>query len=189
MLKQSGADATDGLKTKVTVLRSVPARDLRDTVEKAYEESREDVYYYLLTLGLTPAQAQETAQEVFLRLYVVMKKGDVIDNVRAWVFRVAHNLGINVRRKEDRLGPLDTQRGATQPSSQDGPEQSLLKRDRERRLREAFAQLSDQQRFCLHLRAEGLRYREIAEAAGISTSSVGEFLRRGIQKLRQVIHD
>jgi RNA polymerase sigma-70 factor (ECF subfamily) len=189
MLKQSRVDATEGLTTKVTAPGAASAQRLRDIVEKAYEDWREDVYYYLLTLGLTPPQAQEEAQEVFLRLYVAMKKGAVIENPRAWAFRVAHNLGINVRRKEGRLGPLNTQICDGQSSSQDGPEQSLLKRDREERLREAFSQLSDQQRFCLHLRAEGLRYREIAEAAGISTSSVAEFLRRGIQKLRRVIHD
>ena len=40
-----------------------------------FEEAREDVYRYLLTLGLYPPQAQEAAQEVFLRLYTTLRKG------------------------------------------------------------------------------------------------------------------
>jgi RNA polymerase sigma-70 factor (ECF subfamily) len=49
--------------------------------------------------------------------------------------------------------------------------------------------LSEQQRRCLHLRLEGLRYPEIAAVLGISASAVGEFLRRAIVRLRKVIHE
>ena len=63
-------------------------------VTRLYEEAREDVYRYLLTLGLAPPQAQEAAQEVFLRLYADLQKGKRIDNLRGWVFRVAHNHGV-----------------------------------------------------------------------------------------------
>jgi len=42
---------------------------LQDRVSRLFEEARDDVYRYLLTLGLYPPQAQEATQEVFLRLY------------------------------------------------------------------------------------------------------------------------
>jgi RNA polymerase sigma-70 factor (ECF subfamily) len=48
--------------------------------------------------------------------------------------------------------------------------------------------LSDQQRRCLHLRLEGLRYPEIGSILGISASAVGEFLRRAIVRLKKVHH-
>src|SRR5690348_9774626 len=70
---------------------------LHDRVSELYVESREDVYRYLLTLGLEPARAQEAAQEVFLRLYATLRKGESIDNPRAWIFRVAHNYGLKIR--------------------------------------------------------------------------------------------
>jgi DNA-directed RNA polymerase specialized sigma24 family protein len=41
---------------------------LQDQVAQLYLEGRDDVYRYLLSLGLYPPQAQEGAQEVFLRL-------------------------------------------------------------------------------------------------------------------------
>ena len=49
---------------------------LQDQVAQLFEEARDDVYRYLLSLGLYPPQAQEAAQEVFLRLYTTLKKGE-----------------------------------------------------------------------------------------------------------------
>ena len=69
---------------------------LQDQVSRLFEEARDDVYRYLLTLGLYPPQAQEATQEVFLRLYVTLRKGEEIQNPRAWIFRVAHNLGLKI---------------------------------------------------------------------------------------------
>jgi len=48
---------------------------------------------------------------------------------------------------------------------------------------DAMKRLSLQERQCLNLRAEGLRYREIGEILGIATPTVGEFLRRAIKKM------
>ena len=45
----------------------------RDQVSRLFEEARDDVYRYLLTLGLHPPQAQEATQEVFLRLYATLR--------------------------------------------------------------------------------------------------------------------
>src|SRR5580700_11835640 len=75
-------------------------KTLQDQVAQLFQEARDDVYRYLLTLGLHPPQAQEGAQEVFLRLYATLRKGEEIQNPRAWVFRVAHNLGLKVRARE-----------------------------------------------------------------------------------------
>src|SRR5580700_12332450 len=77
------------------------ASELQDRVAKFFEESRDDVYRYLLTLGLHPPKAQEAAQEVFLRLYATLRKGEEIQNPRAWIFRVAHNLGLKIRARQN----------------------------------------------------------------------------------------
>jgi len=81
--------------------------ELQDRVSRLFEEARDDVYRYLLTLGLHPPRAQEAAQEVFLRLYATLKKGEEIENPRAWVFRVAHNYGLKVREKQAAEEPFD----------------------------------------------------------------------------------
>jgi RNA polymerase sigma-70 factor (ECF subfamily) len=155
-------------------------------VEKVFLESRGDVYYYLLTLGLAPPVAQEIVQEVFLKLYLAMRDGPKIEHPRAWVFRVAHNLGLNLRAGERRLEPLPETVSPASPAR--NPEEALAAKQRDERLLAAVAELSPQQRQCLHLRAEGLRYHEIAATLGVSVSTVNEFVRRAIRKLKRVVH-
>ena len=160
-----------------------------DAVAELFETAREDVYRYLLTLGLIPAQAQEATQEVFLRLYVVLRKGQSIGNMRAWIFRVAHNHGLTLRAQEGRAIPFDPGLEMRIPDQAGSPEERLLDHERRTRLGRAVASLSPQQRQCLHLRTEGFRYREIAAILGIGDSSVGEFLRRAIVRLRKALDD
>jgi len=154
-------------------------------VAQLFVETREDVYRYLLTLGVHPPKAQEAVQEVFLRLYTSLKKGEKIESLRGWVFRVAHNYGLKVRARqasEERFDPALEAR-LTAPGN---AERELLDRERMGRLNQAVEGLSEQQKRCLFLRMEGLHYPEIASTLGISASAVGEFLRRALLRLRKV---
>ena len=158
---------------------------LQDEVAQLFLEARDDVYRYLLSLGLYPPQAQEGAQEVFLRLYATLKKGEEIQNHRAWVFKVAHNYGLKVRGRQNFQAPFDADLESKIAGAEMDPEQSLLKKEQSLRFHRAIQGLSEQQRHCLFLRLEGLRYPEIGAALGIGASTVGEFLRRAISRLRK----
>lgn len=158
---------------------------LQDKVAQLFLEARDDVYRYLLSLGLYPPQAQEAAQEVFLRLYSTLKKGEEIENPRAWIFRVAHNLGLKIRARQSLQAPFDPGLEAQLAGPAVDPEQSLLEREQSLRFHKAVQRLSEQQRRCLLLRLEGLRYPEIGSVLGISPSAVGEFLRRAISRLKK----
>jgi RNA polymerase sigma-70 factor (ECF subfamily) len=162
---------------------------LRDEVGKLFEEARDDVYRYLLTLGLLPPRAQEATQEVFLRLYTTLRKGEKLENPRAWVFRVAHNLGLKIRVRQNSESPYDPQWGEQYAGQSGNPESELLERERMSRFHSAVEGLSEQQRRCLFLRMEGLRYPEIGSALGISASTVGEFLRRAMERLKKVRYE
>ena len=71
------------------------AMTLREQVEQAYEEHRRAIYRYLLMLGVAPQQAEELSQECFVRLFNVLRQEEKVQNARAWLFKAAHNLGIN----------------------------------------------------------------------------------------------
>jgi len=159
--------------------------DLQERVTRLFQETREDVYRYLLTLGLHPPQAQEAAQEVFLRLYAALKKGETIENPRGWIFRVAHNFGLKVRGAQVSEEAFDPGLESRLRAVGGNPEQDLLERERMLRFHHAVEGLSEQQRRCLFLRMEGLRYPEIGAALGISASAVGEFLRRAVGRLKK----
>jgi RNA polymerase sigma-70 factor (ECF subfamily) len=159
---------------------------LQEQVTRLFETARDDVYRYLLTLGLYPPQAQEAAQEVFLRLYATQHKGEVIQNPRAWVFRVAHNLGLKIRARQHAEEPFNPEVEIRSTTQVETPESELLDRERMTRFHAAVQDLSEQQRRCLFLRLEGLRYPEIGATLGISPSAVGEFLRRAMLRLKKV---
>ncbi|MBV9506060.1 MAG: sigma-70 family RNA polymerase sigma factor [Acidobacteriia bacterium] len=166
--------------------REEPADPLRDQVTHLYLEARQDVYRYLLTLGLHPPQAQEAAQEVFLRLYATLRKGEKIQSLRGWIFRVAHNYGLKVRERQSAELPFDPDLNSLLTAQTPDPEKRLAAKERLLRFHRAIENLSTQQRRCLFLRMQGLRYPEIGAALGISASTVGEFLRRAIERLRSV---
>jgi RNA polymerase sigma-70 factor (ECF subfamily) len=162
---------------------------LQEQVTRLFEESRDDVYRYLLTLGLYPPRAQEAVQEVFLRLYATLRKGEEIQNPRAWIFRVAHNLGLKIRTRQQSEEPFDADLRMHHTPDAATPESELLDRERMRRFHDAVSGLSEQQKRCLFLRMEGLRYPEIGATLGISASAVGEFLRRAMVRLKKVRDD
>jgi len=166
------------------------AAELHEQVSQAFLDWREDVYRYLLTLGLHSPQAQDATQEVFLRLYVALcKNEEAILNRRAWVFRVAHNLGLTLRTRETVLRPFDPELEATLRDQGSDPESDLMEREKLQRMHRAVESLSSQQRQCLYLRAEGLRYHEIADTLGITISTVSEFLKRAVIRLRKAVYE
>ncbi|HUQ93037.1 MAG TPA: sigma-70 family RNA polymerase sigma factor [Bryobacteraceae bacterium] len=181
---------SDSFREELVYIRSERGGvSLQDEVGQLFEETRDDVYRYLLTLGLHPPQAQETTQEVFLRLYVALKrKQEEIRNRRAWIFRVAHNLGLKTRAQQT-AQPFDPELEAQLMDPERNPEQGLLDRERMGQFHRAMEGLSEQQKRCLFLRLEGLRYPEIGETLGISASAVGEFLRRAMNRLKKVGHE
>jgi RNA polymerase sigma-70 factor (ECF subfamily) len=162
---------------------------LQELVAATYEELRDDVFRYLILIGVGPDEAQELCQEAFLRLYAALRKGQQIDNTRAWVFTVARNCGFSARASQATLAAFDTAVEEQLCSPSPSPEKVLLDRERMLRLHRAVSSLSHQQRQCLHLRVEGFRYREIAEILGVGSSTVGEFLQRAITRLRKELYD
>ena len=157
---------------------------LEERVTAAYDELRMDLYRYVLTLGLPPQAAQDIAHDCFVRFYEVLRHGTVVEHTRPWLLRVAHNMALNtISAKGFDTDELSESTVATRTTTED----QLLERERRSRLRAEIARLSRQQRACLELRAQGLRYREIAEIMDISISAVAEFVRRAIVKLREVL--
>ncbi|MEZ5356486.1 MAG: RNA polymerase sigma factor [Bryobacteraceae bacterium] len=155
---------------------------LEQRVTAVYLQSRGEIYRYVTAIGLDSATAQEVTQEAFLRLHAALCDRHTIRCDRAWLFTVAHNLALNTKARMLTLDELDPD---LHSSPADGPERLLVTGERLKRVREAVESLSPQQRQCLELRAEGFRYREIAEILGLATSTVGEFLRRAMQQLRK----
>jgi RNA polymerase sigma-70 factor (ECF subfamily) len=174
-------------------LREMPsASSLEKKTAELFELFHEPVYRYVRSLIGSNAEAEDLAQEAFLRLYTSLRNGQAFGNVRSWIFRVAHNLAIDHLRKmshSEQAVPEVWQASDERPDQAPNAEQRLLEQERRQRLHRAMMRLSPQERYCLDLRAEGLAYREIAEVLGVSISSVNTFLSRGVKKIAGELHD
>ena len=158
---------------------------VNDRVEEIYAAERDHIYAYLLYFSVPAGRAQELAQDAFLKLYLKMSKGESIENPRAWLYKVAHN---SAQRFHQRELVFDELVGAVDPADRlPDPESAAMERQRKTALLSAIRDLSPRQRNCLHLRAQGLRHRQIADVIGISTSAATEFLRRAAVRLKGIM--
>ncbi|MGD0298726.1 MAG: sigma-70 family RNA polymerase sigma factor [Bryobacteraceae bacterium] len=152
---------------------------------KLFEELRKPLLRYLVCLGLSPDEAQDIAQDAFLSLHRHITSGNAQENIRSWLFRVAHNQARNRQTSYDRrfATPFDASRD--EMLDHRTPERELLNKEKFRQLRTAVRSLTEAERECLLLRAEGLRYREIGEVLGMATSTVADSVDRAIRKLAE----
>lgn len=163
---------------------------LRRLVLEHYDQEQIPLRRYLAFLGLDDDTARELVQESFLKLHEHLLAGGDRRNLRAWLYRVAHNLARNAQSafRASKTDPLPDVLAARELSSSAASiEDELLERERLERLRNAVGQLSAAQRECLALRAQGLKYREIADVLSISVSTVGENLQRGLERLKELV--
>jgi RNA polymerase sigma-70 factor, ECF subfamily len=109
--------------------------------------------------------------------------------LRAWCYRVAQNLARNEKTsaRQKRCVPLDEDMRELMPGSEISAESQLLVREREHKLRRAILNLTGAERECLVLRAQGLKYREIATVLEVSVSSAAENVQRALKKLKESV--
>jgi RNA polymerase sigma-70 factor (ECF subfamily) len=166
------------------------AGSLAEEVTALFEQLRNPLLRYLLSFGLTPHDGEEIVQEVFLALFQHLRRKGQRTNLRGWIFRVAHNLGLkrcNSKYAEAKLFAVsENQNDGLQPDPDPNPEEHLMNRHRRDRLLAVVEALPEIDKRCLYLRAEGLRYREIMEVLGVSLGTVALSLERSLARLRRV---
>src|SRR5580704_4574028 len=164
---------------------------LNEKVIAHFEQLRVPVFRFLLRKTRDIGRAEELTQEAFLRLCRHLQEGRTLENPKAWLFTVANNLAIDSKRSDSNLSDLDEHTWKEIEESRAGtqvdPEKLLLQDERLDRLHVAVLNLTALQRDCLHLRAEGLRYREIADLMKISISTVADAVRRAAVKLAREV--
>ena len=67
-----------------------------------YRELRKPLLRYLVCLGLSSDEAQDVVQDAFLSLHRHLASGGSQENIRGWLFRVAHNQARNRQNRYDR---------------------------------------------------------------------------------------
>jgi RNA polymerase sigma-70 factor (ECF subfamily) len=183
------SDAPNDSTFDIAVLAAAARRHsvkprLEEEVTGLFDQWRAALLRYLSTFGLSSHDAEEVVQEVFLSLFSHLQKGKARTNLRGWLFRVAHNLALK-RRESERKGVGIAADVDALPHPAMNPEEELASNRRQRQLSSILSALPQQDRRCLYLRAEGLRYREIAEVLGMSLGSVAASLERSLARFQR----
>jgi RNA polymerase sigma-70 factor (ECF subfamily) len=167
---------------------SVKPSQIEREVIDLFGQFRAPLLRYVISLGISVHDGEEIIQEVFLALFRHLKLGKSQRNLRGWVFRVAHNLALKQRyanRKAQETLNSDQEVVHQQPDATPNPEEQAASSQGLERLQAVLRALPEQDRCCLHLRAEGLRYRERAAALGISLGAVSMALTRSLARMER----
>jgi RNA polymerase sigma-70 factor (ECF subfamily) len=175
----------------LSALRATSATDRarRDALEEdvvgLFDRFRDPLLRYLSSFGLALPDGEEVIQEVFLSLFQHLDRGKSRENLRGWLFRVAHNLALKrrYRTRRDSEAWSETGSEALAIDPQPSPEDQAATRQTQQRLGTVVQALSEQDRKCLSLRAEGLRYREIAGILDMSLGAVSLSLVRSLARI------
>lgn len=156
-----------------------------DIVMGLYDQTRPALLIYLASLGLTLPEAEDAIHDAFVRLYEHLQTKETNANLRGWLFRVCHNRAMDLFREARRIEP-DTEDATVFDLLIDTsltPEDQAIRAQDIQRITAALGKLTSQQRAAVLLRAEELRYREIAEVLGVSIKRVSELVHRALAVL------
>jgi RNA polymerase sigma-70 factor, ECF subfamily len=141
-----------------------------------------------LLCSRAPAAVDDVAQEAFIRVIRGIHRFDPRGPARlsTWILTVATRTCLNAMRGRNRDAPLDGHAAVLEAG--DSPEQTVLERERGRRVQAAMAALPDEMRTMLVLRAyHDLDYPEIAAALDLEVGTVKSRLSRARTALREVL--
>lgn len=161
-----------------------------DVLLRAFTEMRDDLVSTLLYLLGNAEDAQDAAQETFLKCWRTRASLDGVQNLRAWVFRVGLNTVKDMQKSawKRKARALANEEEIMQPGSATPPSEGLEQEEELQRLRAALVALRNEEKEVFLLRQNGrMTYEEIAAARGVPVGTVKTQMRSALQKLRKVL--
>jgi RNA polymerase sigma-70 factor (ECF subfamily) len=141
------------------------------------------VYGLLFRLVGDRAEADDLTQEVFLRLHArAGRRVSTDENVGAWLYRVAMNLGYNALRDRKRLWQRNVH---LVPENEADVESQISRREERAAVRAALARLPQRQAALLLLRQMDFSYADCAAICEVAPGSVGTLLARAAAAFRR----
>jgi RNA polymerase sigma-70 factor (ECF subfamily) len=160
-----------------------------DILLRTFHELRDELVSTLWFLLGNPEDAQDAAQEAFLRCWRTLDSVPDIQNLRAWIFRVGLNVAKDVQRSAWRRRAKPLLGTEIMPIVDNtSPTQGLEDQEVLLRLRQALLQLRPEEKEVFLLRQNGdLTYEQIAEQRNRPVGTVKTQMRSALQKLRQIL--
>jgi len=156
---------------------------------RTFNEIRDELVSTLWFVLGNQEDAQDIAQEVFLRCWRSQDGLPEVHNLRAWIFRVGLNAAKDLQRSAWRRRVKPLLGAELMPSTDAGtPNQELEQRESLELLRQALMHLRPEEKEVFLLRQNGeLTYEQIAEMTDRPVGTVKTQMRSALQKLRKVL--
>jgi RNA polymerase sigma-70 factor (ECF subfamily) len=157
-----------------------------ETLVRRYEQLAFRVAYLVLR---DAAEAEDAAQEAFVRAYRALGRFRADAPFRPWLLRIVANQAISGRRAAARRGAVAVRYEREAPADpHPSPESVVLGRERRDAVLSGLAQLSADDQMVLHLRYFlELGEAEVADALGCARGTVKSRLHRALGRLRPVL--
>lgn len=159
---------------------------------RAFNAVRAELVSSLFFLLGNRDDAQDAAQDAFLKCWRTREGLTDVRNVRAWIFRVGLNAAKDLQRNawRRRAKPLGDAAPPEAQGREPAPEDALEEKETLDRLREALLTLRAEEKEIFLLRQNGdLTYEEIAELRRTPVGTVKTQMRSALQKLRAVLKE
>jgi RNA polymerase sigma factor (sigma-70 family) len=158
-------------------------------LEEAFARHQAELLGTLYYLVGNLEDARDALQEAFVKCWRHQAEVPAVENLKAWIFRIALNTGRDIREtawRRKRQALADD--GQSLPSRHDGPEDVVEHDERLARLRSAMKQLRPEEQEVFLLRQNGeLTYEEIAATLDVPTGTVKTRMRLALTRLREVL--
>ncbi len=171
---------------------SLPA-PAQEEVLRLFDACAPALRRYVRSCGVAPDAAEDVVQEAFLALFRHVSGGGARHNLRGWLVQVSYRLALKhrerVTRRQRREMSWESHLSDLIVDPTEGPEAQVTAHEDRCRLRAVFRALPERDRQCLSLRAEGLRYRDIARTLGISLGTVAKSLTHAVTRLSNAVKE
>ena len=166
----------------------------RDAFGELVSRYQARLYNAAVRLVDTPEDAADVVQDSFLNAYQSLHsfKGDA--EFFTWLYRIAFNAAISLRRKKRNTTSLDSLRNGehkiepVDPSEFTRPEAALERSEEESQLHAALNRLSDEHRSVLLMKdIDGMKYEDIADVLDVPIGTIRSRLHRARLELRGLL--
>jgi RNA polymerase sigma-70 factor (ECF subfamily) len=190
VIKGDGMSELAVSTSKVRQGKSVGSELAAEVFVCAFNEMRAELVSTLFFVLGNQEDANDAAQEAFLKCWRTRQSLVEVRNMRAWIFRVGLNAAKDLQRNAWRrkAKPLGQMTDAPEPTAGIDPADALVEKESLDRLRIALKELRPEEKAVFLLRQNGdLTYEEIADVRRLPVGTVKTQMRAALQKLRRVL--
>jgi RNA polymerase sigma-70 factor (ECF subfamily) len=160
-----------------------PGRAGRALLERSFAELRPKLHRYLARMTGSVIDGEDVVQEALAKAFEAIADGADIANVEAWLFRIAHNAGLDFLRRRARQEAV---RSGEDPDMIADPRDAAAERIAAAAALHSFMRLPVARRSTVVLRdVLGYSLEEVAGILGMSLAAVKAALHRGRVQLRE----